>query len=69
MTNNFISVTQTDEKIVYLNATFIVSIRRMSDHTHITMGFDSENYYRVIETPEQIFKKIEETGFITTMVK
>lgn len=69
MTNNFISVTQTDEKIVYLNATFIEGIDQRSDHTLITMAFGSQNYYRVTETPEQIIKKIEKTGFITTIIK
>jgi uncharacterized protein YlzI (FlbEa/FlbD family) len=69
MTNNFIKLTQTDEKVVYLNATFIEGIDQRADHTLVTMAFGSENFYRVTETPEQIIKKIEDTGTFKTIFK
>jgi uncharacterized protein YlzI (FlbEa/FlbD family) len=69
MTNNFIKLTQTDEKVVYLNATFIEGIDQRADHTLVTMAFSSENFYRVNETPEQIIKKIEDTGTFKTIFK
>jgi uncharacterized protein YlzI (FlbEa/FlbD family) len=69
MTNNFISLEQIDESVVLVNASFIESIEQMSRYTIVTMSFGSGMTYRVIETPEQIIKKIEDTGTFKTIFK
>lgn len=66
MTNNFITLTQTNDKLVNLNAMFIESIEEMDDDTMVTLGFGSKNFYRVKETPKEVIKKIENTGIFKT---
>ena len=69
MTNNFIKLTQIDERVIFVNASFIEAFEQMSKYTTVDMAFGSENFYRVTETPEQIIKKIEETGTFKTTFK
>jgi hypothetical protein len=52
-----------------VNASFIEAFEQMSKYTTVSMAFGSENFYRVTETPEQIIKKIEETGTFKTTFK
>jgi hypothetical protein len=69
MINNFITLTKTDEKLIHVNASLIESINRKKNYTLIIMGFGSENFHEVIETYEDIIKKIEETGTFKTIIK
>lgn len=69
MTNNFIKLTQINKNKVYLNASLIESIEETDDKTLVNMTLNSKSTYQVIETPEQIIKKIEETGHFKTILK
>lgn len=69
MTNNFIKLTQINKNKVYLNASLIESIEETDDKTLVNMTLNSKSTYQVIETPEQIIKKIEETGYFKTILK
>jgi len=61
MRNNFITLTLTNGNIQYLNISFITCFYRMEDRTVIRFLSDKTTV-SVVETPEEIIKKIENGG-------
>jgi len=66
MGNNLIKLTTSDDKKIIINSMLIESIEEVEDGSYITMGFASNHYYRVNETPEEVVKKIDKSGFFKT---
>ena len=58
-----IRLTRRDNTEVVVNSTLIQSIEEVEDGSIIYFGFNTEHFYRVTETIEEILKLIEKTDY------
>lgn len=62
--NNFIKLTDLfKDKLIVVNATLIQSIHEQTNGSYLVMSFGNNSTIHVKETPEQIIKLIEKSGY------
>ena len=59
-----IRLTRRDNTEVVVNSTLIQSIEEVEDGSIIYFGFNTEHFYRVTETIEEILKLIDKSDYI-----
>lgn len=59
-----ITLTKRDNMKVVVNSTLIQSIEEMEDGSIIYFGFNTEHFYRVTDTIEEILKMINNSDYI-----
>jgi uncharacterized protein YlzI (FlbEa/FlbD family) len=59
-----ITLTKRDNMKVVVNSTLIQSIEEMEDGSIIYFGFNTEHFYRVTDTIEEIIKMINDSDYI-----
>ena len=59
-----ITLTKRDNMKVVVNSALIQSIEEMEDGSIIYFGFNTEHFYRVTDTIEEILKMINDSDYI-----
>ena len=59
-----IRLTRRDNTEVVVNSTLIQSIEEVEDGSIIYFGFNTEHFYRVTDTIEEIIKMINDSDYI-----
>ena len=59
-----IRLTRRDNTEVVVNSTLIQSIEEVGDGSIIYFGFNTEHFYRVTETIEEILKLIDKSDYM-----
>jgi hypothetical protein len=59
-----IRLTRRDNTEVVVNSTLIQSIEEVEDGSIIYFGFNTEHFYRVTETIEEILKLIDKSDYM-----
>ena len=62
---NFIKLTNRDGDEVRVNSSYILYIEEVEDGSYIKFSFSDNSSIRVTETPEEVYKKIEKSEYIT----